>query len=110
MLSKISLSYHKYNENKVKILLNDGSNQKSLTISLYLITNLWYMDIFEENKELLLGKIVHTWVDILEILKIYDKDFPKLELIVMPSNINGINKEFSPEVSGITQEIFLIGG
>ena len=108
MFSKIISDYSIFKENKIKFLLDDSSNQKILTISIYFIRNSWYIDIFEPNNELLIGKIINTWVDIFELLKIYYKDFPKIKFLALPSNINGINKEFSDVTAGVTQELFLI--
>ena len=109
MLLKTSFNYSKLTENNIKLLIDDGHKQKFLSFSLYLINDCWYIDIYENNSTLLYGKIVHTWTDIFELLKIYDKSFPKLKFMAMPSNINGIHREFSSSTAGIIQELFLIG-
>lgn len=109
MLLKISFNYSTSTENKIRILIDDGYKQKFLNLSLYLINDSWYLDIFENKNTLLYGKVIHTWTDTFELLRIYDKTFPKLKLTAMPSNINGINKEFTSSSAGIIQELFLIG-
>ena len=109
MLSKIFFDYDQTNENNVRILLNDGTNNKIIKLSLYCVKNNWYIDIYDTNVPLALGKILNTWIDLLEIIKIYHKNFPKLSLMVLPSNINGIKEEFNKSISCITQDLFLIG-
>ena len=109
MLLKISFNYSTSTENKIRLLIDDGHKQKFLNLSLYSINDCWYLDIFENKNTLLYGKIVHAWTDIFELLRIYDKTFPNLKLMAMPSNINGINREFSPSSAGVIQELFLIG-
>ncbi len=109
MISKIPFDYITLTENNIRVFVNDGNNNKFLNISVYFIKDSWYIDISENGKELILGQIIHTWRDLFEILKIYYRDFPNLKLMAIPSNINGINKNFSALTSGITQEICLIG-
>ena len=109
MLSKISLEYNTLKENNIRILLNDGTNNKSIKLSLYCIRNNWYVDIYDSTTPLLLGQVLNTWIDLFEIIKIHYKNFPNLLLTALPSNINGINKEFNKSVAGITQEIFIVG-
>ena len=109
MLSKIPLEYNILKENNVRILINDGTNNKTVKLSLYCIKNNWYLDIYDSAAPLLLGQILNTWTDLFEIIKIYYKNFPNLFLTVLPSNINGINKEFNKSVAGITQELFILG-
>ena len=106
----LDFSYSKNVENKIKFLLNDGKKQKLLKVSLYLIKDSWYIDISDANNDLLIGKIINTWSDLFEILRIYHKNFPNVQLVAIPSNINGINKEFNTLSAGILQKLFLIGG
>ena len=109
MLSKLPFDYSKTTENNIRILLNDGIKQKILKISLYLVKDSWYMDIATPDQDLLIGRIVNTWVDLIEILKISDKEFPNLKLSAIPTNTNGIKKEFNSDSGGCLQEILIIG-
>ena len=108
MFSKISFDYSLLYENKIRILLNDKVRNKFLILSVYCINNYWYIDIYNDNEPLIYGKLLHAWIDMLEILKIYDKNFPKIKMMAVPSNINGISQDFHFGTAGITQELFLI--
>ena len=108
MFSKISFDYSLLYENKIRILLTDKIRNKFLILSVYCINNYWYIDIYNDNKPLIYGKLIHTWIDVLEIIKIYDKNFPKIKMMAVPSNINGISQDFYFNTAGITQELFLI--
>lgn len=108
MFSKISFDYSLLYENKIRILLNDKIRNKFVILSVYCINNYWYIDIYNDNEPLIYGKLIHTWIDILEILKIYDKNFPKVKMMAIPSNINGITQDFLVSTAGIIQELFLI--
>ena len=107
-LKILSLTYNQFKEDKVRFFIDDGQKRRFITISIYMTNDSWYVDIIGDDKELLLGKIVHTWIDLFELLKINDKDFPNLKLMVIPSNTNGINKEFTSKTAGIVQELFLV--
>lgn len=109
MIYKLPFDYSKSTENNIKILLDDGEKQKILKLSLYLLNDNWYIDISTNSENLITGKIINIWIDLLEVLKIYDRDFPKLKLFAAPTNINGINKEFNSVTAGITHEILITG-
>ena len=106
----LNFEYSKIYENKIKFTVDDGDKQKILNINLYLIKNSWYIDISDINTPLLIGKIINTWTDLFEILKIYNKNFPAVDLRAIPSNINGLNKNFDADSAGSLQKLFLIGG
>lgn len=108
MAYKLPFDYSHTTENNIKILLDDGERQKILKFSLYLINENWYIDISDNDNYLLIGRIVHTWMDLVEVLRIYDKEFPQLKIFAVPSNINGIKKEFSSFTAGITHEIIIM--
>lgn len=108
-LYRIPLNYILNTENNIKFLLNDGKKQKFIFLSLYSIRNSWYLDVSDNDSKLLIGRLINTWTDLFDILKIYDKNFPKLKLLAMPSNINGINKDFKENIAGTLQELFLVG-
>ena len=108
MLSKIRLSYFKQKVNNAKFMPDDGMNQKVIKLSVYYVRDSWYVDILDNEKYLLYGKIINTWVDLFELLKIYYKDFPDVKLMALPSNIQGIDKEFIGDIPGILQEIYLL--
>ena len=107
-LKILSPTYNQFKEDKIRFFIDDGQKRRFVTISIYMLNDSWYADIIGDDRELLYGKIIHTWVDLFELLKINDKDFPNLQLMAMPSNINGINKEFTSKTAGIIQELFLI--
>lgn len=107
-LKILSLTYNQFKEDKVRFFIDDGQKRRFITISVYMINDSWYTDISGDDKELLCGKIIHPWIDLFELLKINDKDFPNLKLMAIPSNINGINREFTTKSAGIIQELFLV--
>jgi hypothetical protein len=107
-LKILSLTYNQFKEDKIRFFIDDGKKRRFITISVYIINNSWYADITGDDRELLYGKIIHTWVDLFELLKINDKDFPNIQLMAIPSNTNGINKEFTSKTAGIVQELFLV--
>ena len=108
MLSKIRLTYDKENSNNTKFIIDDGTNQKIIRLSVYYVLGSWYVDISDNENYLLYGKIINTWVDLFELLKIHYKDFPDLKLMALPSNIQGINKNFVEDLPGVLQEIYLL--
>ena len=108
MLSIIKLTYSSDNENKTKFMVNDSVNQKVIKLNVYFVKGSWYVDISDNENDLLLGKVINTWIDLFELLRIHDKTFPNLKLVALPSNINGINKEFVNEVPGVLQQVYLL--
>ena len=108
MLSKIRLTYDKENSNNTKFITDDGTNQRIIRLSVYYVLGSWYVDISDNENYLLYGKIINTWVDLFELLKIYYKDFPNLKLMALPSSIQGINKNFVEDLPGVLQEIYLL--
>ena len=108
MLSIIKLTYSSEVENKTKFIIDDLVNQKIIKLTVYLVKGSWYADISDNENNLLLGKIINTWVDLFELLRIYDKSFPNLKLVALPSNINGINKEFVNDIPGVLQQLYLL--
>ena len=108
MLSRIQLNYSKNNTNNTKFIIDDESNQKIIKLSVYYVRGSWYVDILDNEKYLLYGKIINAWVDLFEILKIYYRDFPDVKLMALPSGIQGMGKEFIEDIPGILQEIYLL--
>ncbi len=104
MLSKIVLTFSKDTENRTKFMVDN----KMIKLTVYYIKRNWYIDIADNERDLLIGKIINSWIDLFELLKIYDKAFPDIKFTALPINVNGIDKEFVEDIPGVLQELYLM--
>ena len=101
--------YNKNTTNIFKILLDDGIKTKIVFISLYLIKGYWYLDIRDDKQNnILIGRKITSYTDVLKVVKYRDKDFPDVELKALPINVHGFNTEFLEDVAGVLQDLMVI--
>lgn len=102
-------NYNQETNNTFKLILDDGTNSRIVFINLFKINKYWYLDVLDEEKNYIYaGRRILSYVDIFEVLRNRNLDFPSLKLMALPVNVQGFKKEFIEDVPGVLQDLLVI--
>ena len=92
-LYSFDILYKKNKKSSYRILLDDGEKTLLVTLEIYNIKELWYLDVKTDNENLHMGQRINAYEDLFLLCRI---------------NLNGFDVEFTTETAGILQDIMVV--
>ena len=100
-LYSFDILYKKNKKSSYRILLDDGEKTLLVTLEIYNIKELWYLDVKTDNENLHMGQRINAYEDLFLLCRRRYKEFPNV-------NLNGFDVEFTTETAGILQDIMVV--
>ncbi len=107
-LYSFDILYKKNKKSSYRILLDDGEKTLLVTLEIYNIKELWYLDVKTDNENLHMGQRINAYEDLFLLCRRRYKEFPNVKMIALPINLNGFDVEFTTKTAGILQDIMVV--
>lgn len=95
MVNEIGFNYDSDRETIKTQITDTQGNSLIIYLSLYTVRGKYYIDIFTDDEELEMGRIVNCGVDLFQNIKSRKIDFPNCEMLVIPNVNASVDMEFS---------------